>query len=83
MEYSIPVKLSEAILDYSDQELAELISHYEWKLVRHKYEVNEAALCLLDTAKSEWQRRHGAKPVPTVIADKMFIFEGDIDAQIY
>ena len=79
----IPVPLSQAIKDYSDQEVIEVISNIEFRLEKNKYEVNEAALCLLDAAKSEWLIRHGEKPCPRIIAPTEFIFEGDIHAETY
>ena len=82
-EYIIPVPLSIAIKKYTDQELAEVISGTEFRLKKNKYSVNEAALCLYDTAKTEWFVRHGAKPCPRVIAPIEFIFEGDIYAETF
>jgi len=79
----IPVPLSQAIKDYSDQEVIEVISQIEYRLEKNKYEVNEAALCLLDAAKSEWLVRHGEKPCPRIIETKEFVFEGDIYAESY
>ena len=79
----IPVPLAQAIKDYSDQEVIEVISNIEFRLEKNKYEVNEAALCLLDAAKSEWLIRHGEKPCPRIIAPTEFIFEGDIHAETY
>ena len=79
----IPVPLGQAIKEYSDQEVIEVISNIEFRLEKNKYEVNEAALCLLDAAKSEWLIRHGEKPCPRIIAPTEFIFEGDIHAQTY
>ena len=79
----IPVPLTQAIKDYSDQEVIEVISNIEFRLEKNKYEVNEAALCLLDAAKSEWLIRHGEKPCPRIIAPTEFIFEGDIYAETY
>ena len=77
-EYFIPVPLTQAIKEWTDQELVELISNTEHRLEKNKYDVNEAALCLYDTAKTEWAVRHGNKPCPKVIAPTEFIFEGDI-----
>ena len=77
-EYYIPVPLTQAIKEWSDQELVELISNTEHRLEKNKYDVNAAALCLYDTAKTEWVARHGNKPCPKVIAPTEFIFEGDI-----
>ena len=82
-EYFIPVPLTQAIKEWTDQELVELISNTEHRLKKNKYDVNDAALCLYDTAKTEWVARHGNKPCPKVIAPTEFIFEGDIDATIY
>ena len=77
--FIIPVPLTIAIKKYSDQDLIEVISGTEYRLKKNKYEVNEAALCLYDTAMTEWFVRHGKKPCPTIIAPTEFIFEGDID----
>ena len=77
-EYYIPVPLTQAIKEWTDQELVELISNTEHCLEKNKYDVNAAALCLYDTAKTEWAVRHGNKPCPKVIAPTEFIFEGDI-----
>ena len=82
-EYFIPVPLTQAIKEWTDQELVELISNTEHRLEKNKYDVNEAALCLYDTAKTEWVARHGDKPCPKVIAPSEFIFEGDTDATYY
>lgn len=82
-KHYIPVPLSQAIKDYSDQEVVEVISNIEFRLEKNKYEVNEAALCLLDAAKTEWFARHGDKPCPRIIAPTEFIFEGDIYAETY
>ena len=57
--YMIPVPLEDAIKEYTDQELIEVISNTEFRLEKNKYDVNEAALCLYDTAKTEWVARHG------------------------
>ena len=76
--FIIPVPLTDAIKKYSDQDLIEIISGTEYRLKKNKYEVNEAALCLYDTAKTEWFARHGKKPCPKIIALTEFIFEGDI-----
>ena len=76
--YMIPVPLEDAIKEYTDQELIEVISNIEFRLEKNKYDVNEAALCLYDTAKTEWVVRHGNKPTPRIIAPTEFIFEGDI-----
>ena len=77
--FIIPIPLTIAIKGYSDQELIEVISSTEYRLKKNKYEVNEAALCLYDTAITEWLSRHGKKPCPTIIAPTEFIFEGDIN----
>ena len=82
-KHYIPIPLTQAIKDYSDQELIEVISTTEFRLEKNKYEVNEAALCLYDTAKTEWFARHGDKPCPRIIAPTEFIFEGDIHAEVY
>lgn len=82
-EYYIPVPLTQAIKDYSDQEVIEVISNIEFRLEKNKYEVNEAALCLLDAAKTEWFVRHGDKPCPRIISPTEFIYEGDIYAETY
>lgn len=82
-EYYIPVPLTQAIKEWSDQELVEIISTTEFRLEKNKYEVNEAALCLYDTAKTEWVARHGNKPCPRIIAPTEFVFEGDIYAETY
>ena len=50
---------------------------------KNKYDVNEAALVLYDTAKTEWCVRHGDKPCPRIIAPLEFIFEGDIYAETF
>ena len=55
-----------------------MISNIEFRLEKNKYDVNEAALCLLDAARTEWFARHGDKPCPRIIASTEFIFEGDI-----
>ena len=80
-EYYIPVPLEQAIKQYTDQELIEVISTTEFRLEKNKYDVNEAALVLYDTAKTEWCARHGDKPCPRIIAPLEFIFEGDIYAE--
>ena len=80
-EYYIPVPLKEAIKNYTDQEVIEVISNIEFRLEKNKYDVNEAALCLLDAAKTEWLARYGDKPCPRIIAPTEFIFEGDIYAE--
>lgn len=77
-DHYIPVPLSQAIKSYDDQELVEIISNTEFRLEKNKYDVNEAALCLYDTAKTEWVARHGNKPCPKIIAPTEFIFEGEI-----
>ena len=82
-EHYVPVPLSIAIKEYSDHDLIEVISNIEYRLKKNKYEVNEAALCLQDAAKSEWLTRHGEKPCPRIIAPTEFIFEGDIYAETY
>ena len=82
-EYYIPVPLEQAIKGYTDQELVEVISNTEFRLKKNKYDVNEAALCLYDTAKTEWVVRHGEKPCPRIIAPTEFIFEGDIYAETF
>ena len=76
-QYYVPIPLTAAIKEYSDQELAEVISGTEHRLKVNKYDVNEAALCFYDAAKTEWMARHGNKPCPKVIAPTEFIFEGD------
>ena len=81
--YMIPVPLEDAIKEYTDQELIEVISNTEFRLEKNKYDVNEAALCLYDTAKTEWVVRHGDKPCPKIIAPTEFIFEGDIHAETF
>ena len=81
--YMIPVPLEDAIKEYTDQELIEVISNTEFRLEKNKYDVNEAALCLYDTAKTEWVARHGNKPAPRIIAPTEFIFEGDIHAETF
>lgn len=78
-EYCIPVPLEQAIKEYDDHELIEVISNIEYRLTKNKYDVNEAAICLYDAAKTEWFSRHGVKSIPRVIAPVEFIFEGDID----
>ena len=82
-EYYIPVPLEQAIKGYTDQELVEVISNTEFRLKKNKYDVNEAALCLYDTAKTEWVVRHGEKPCPRIIAPTEFVFEGDIYAETF
>ena len=82
-EYYIPVPLEQAIKEYSDQELIEVISNIDFRLEKNKYDVNEAALVLYDAAKTEWAGRHGEKPCPRIIAPTEFIFEGDIYAEEY
>ena len=82
-EYYIPVPLEQAIKEYTDQDLIEVISNTEFRLEKNKYEVNEAALVLYDTAKTEWCVRHGDKPCPRIIAPTEFIFEGDIHAEAF
>ena len=77
--FIIPVPLTIAIKKYSDQDLIKVISGTEYRLQKNKYEVNEAALCLYDTAMTEWLARHGKKPCPRIIAPTEFIFEGDIN----
>ena len=81
--YMIPVPLEDAIKEYTDQELIEVISNTEFRLEKNKYDVNEAALCLYDTAKTEWVARHGNKPCLRIIAPTEFIFEGDIHAETF
>lgn len=78
-QFVIPVPLSKAIKTYSDLEIIEVISGIEYRLKKNKYDVNEAALCLYDTARTEWFVRYGKKPCPKIIALTEFIFEGDID----
>ena len=80
-EYYIPVPLKQAIKEYTDQEVIEVISNIEFRLEKNKYDVNEAALCLLDAAKTEWLARYGDKPCPRIITPTEFIFEGDIHAE--
>ena len=82
-EYYIPVPLEQAIIEYTDLEVIEVISNIEFRLEKNKYDVNEAALCLLDAAKTEWFARHGDKPCPRIIAPTEFIFEGDIYAETF
>jgi len=82
-EYYIPVPLEQAIKEYTDQEVIEVISNIEFRLEKNKYDVNEAAMCLLDAAKTEWLARHGDKPCPRIIAPTEFIFEGDIYAETF
>ena len=77
--YIIPVPLNDAIKQYSDQELIEVICQTEHRLKRNKYDVNEAAMCFYDTAKTEWIRRYGKKPVPKIVSPVEFIFEGEIN----
>ena len=80
-ECYIPVPLEQAIKEYTDQEVIEVISTIEFRLEKNKYDVNEAALALYDAAKTEWFVRHGDKPCPRIIAPTEFIFEGDIYAE--
>ena len=80
-EYYIPIPLEQAIKEYTDQELIEVISGTEFRLKKNKYSVNEAALALYDTAKTEWFVRHNNKPCPRIISPIEFIFEGEIYAQ--
>ena len=82
-EYYIPVPLEQAIKEYTDQEVIEVISNIEFRLEKNKYDVNEAALALYDAAKTEWFVRHGDKPCPRIIAPTEFIFEGDIHAETF
>ena len=82
-EYYIPIPLTQAIKEYTDQDLIEVISSTEYRLEKNKYEVNEAGLALYDTAKTEWCVRHGNKPVPRIIALTEFVFEGDIYEKSY
>ena len=82
-EFYIPVPLEQAIKEYTNQELIEVISNIDFRLEKNKYDVNEAALCLYDAAKTEWAGRHGEKPCPRIIAPTEFIFEGDINAEIF
>ena len=82
-EYYIPVTLEQAIKEYTDQEVIEVISNIEFRLEKNKYDVNEAALALYDAAKTEWFVRHGDKPCPRIIAPTEFIFEGDIYAETF
>ena len=82
-EHYIPIPLTQAIKEYTDQELIEVISNIDFRLEKNKYDVNEAALCLYDAAKTEWVGRHGEKPCPRIIAPTEFIFEGDIYAEEY
>ena len=78
-QFYIPVPLDQAIKEYTDQELIELISMTEYRLEKNKWDVNEAALVLYDTAKTEWASRHGQKPCPRIIVDNEFVFEGELD----
>ena len=82
-EYYIPIPLDQAVKEYTDQELIEVISQTEFRLEKNKYDVNEAALALYDTVKTEWIIRHGNKPCPRIIAPIEFIFEGDIHAETF
>ena len=79
MNYVIPVPLAEAVEKYNDADLIEVINTYQYKLKKHKYDVNEAALCLMDTCKTEWARRYGKKPVPTIMTEEMMVIEGEIN----
>jgi len=82
--YSIPIPLKDAVKNYTDQELIETICTYLAKLKKSKYDVNEAALVLLDSVQTEWVVRHGKTPVPKIVAEDIFVFEGDIhDPFIY
>lgn len=78
-EYFIPVPLEQAIKEYTDQELIEVICQTEHRLKINKYDVNEAGICFYDAAKSEWIRRYGKKPVPKIVSPVEFIFEGEIN----
>ena len=80
-EYYIPIPLTQAIKEYTDQEVIEVISNIEFRLKKNKYEVNEAALALFDAAKTEWFARYGNKPCPRIIAPTEFIFEGEFYAE--
>jgi len=77
-QYYIPVPLEQAIKEYTDQELIEVISNTEHRLEKNKYDVNAAAICFYDAAKTEWVARHGDKPCPRIISTAEFVFEGDI-----
>ena len=82
-KYYIPVPLEQAIKEYTDQEIVEVISNIEHRLDKNKYDVNEAALALYDAAKTEWFSRYGNKSCPRIIAPVEFIFEGDIYAETF
>ena len=79
MSYMIPVPLDDAVKKYTDIDLIEIINTYQYKLKKNKYDVNEAALCLMDTCKTEWARRYGKKPVPTIMTEEMMVIEGEIN----
>ena len=76
--YSIPIPLSIAIKTYTDQELIETISAYLSRLKKSKYHVNAAGLAMLDTAQTEWVVRYGETPVPKIVPEDIFVFEGEI-----
>ena len=76
--YSIPIPLKIAIKSYTDLDLIETISLYLARLEKSKYSVNEAGLAMLDIAQTEWVVRHGNTPVPKVVPENTFIFEGEI-----
>jgi hypothetical protein len=78
MSYLIPVPLHDAIKKYDDEDLINIINTYKHKLIKNKYDVNEAALCLMDSCQTEWIRRYGNKPVPTIMTEEMMIIEGEI-----
>jgi len=83
MKYMIPVPLHDAVKKYDDEDLINIINTYRFKLDKNKFDVNEAALCLMDTCITEWTRRHGKMPVPTVMTEEMMVIEGEKYAQTY
>lgn len=70
-----PRPLTEALKEWDDRELIEVVSRTEWKLEKNKWDVNEAALVLYDAVMMEWLRRHGDKHLPRVIP----VIESDLD----
>lgn len=70
-----PRPLTEALKDWEDRELIEVVSRTEWKLEKNRWDVNEAALALYDAVIMEWMRRHGKRHLPRVIP----IIETDLD----
>ena len=70
-----PRLLTEALKDWEDRDLIEVVSRTEWKLEKNKWSVNEAALGLYDAVIAEWMRRHGKKHLPRVIP----IIETDLE----